>query len=144
MSDQAGQSPQEERRRERRVIFRGQCRLMIISPVWAITTHPLEGMTENITTVGLRVNDVRAQPGQPRNWLSAIRRDENLRVEVTLPELPGFPHLQGSIVWVQQAEPGEGVDLLTCSVGILFSILRDRETRALKKLVDAITSEREK
>ncbi|CAN5456887.1 hypothetical protein BH09SUM1_BH09SUM1_30890 [soil metagenome] len=130
-----------DRRRAHRYGFEHQCNLMLQSPPWAITMKPITGTTENITDNGLRVTGLHCDPGQAEAWREAAGDDVDLKVEITLPDVEGFPILEGRIVWVFEDEfeaeaPSNSGPV--CSVGILFSIMRDRERKALQGLLGTL------
>jgi hypothetical protein len=112
--------------------------MAVQSPVWAMTPRSLSGLSENITLNGIKITGLKTDPGQAESWVKAIHRDEFISVEILLPELEGFPRLSGQMAWVDtggSSSPGVLSDSLNVSVGIVFSILKEKEVRALRALV---------
>ena len=144
MSEAKGPTPPEggsERRRERRLVFSRRCEVSLVSPIWTLTRKPLKGITENITANGMKIASLKTEPGQAEDWKRGIDHDEEVLAEISFPDLPDFPRLRGQLVWVFQPEEGAtaaGENPLVCSVGILFSIMEERETRALRDLIDEL------
>ena len=107
-----------------------------------MTPKPLSGLTENITFTGIKVTSLKTSPGQAQAWYDAVRADTEARVEVMLPDLESFPTLKGLMVWVHMPvmAPGRFDDSGT-SVGILFSIMKDQERRAIRDLIAALSKD---
>jgi len=127
-----------ERRRETRLDFTNRCLFAVHVPAWAITPKALEGRTDNITTNGLRINALTTMPGQAHSWFQAVKDDVELLVQIVLPEIVDFPTLRGRIVWVFEPDlspKAAQTDAHLCSVGILFSIMREKEKAALQDLM---------
>lgn len=130
-----------DRRRERRLAFTHRCLLSIKAPIWAMTNDPVSGRTEDITLHGLRISIGEIDRKRASSWAEAVKEDSELTVEVSLTDHPEVPTLKGQIVWVHGAQDENataGDDSPTdinCSIGVLFSVLRERESLAIRQLI---------
>lgn len=140
-------SPHEQRR-EPRLHFESTCFLSMLSPAWVMTRSPLAGLTRNITQNGMRVDLPRLPAKQFKVWEDTLREESRIRVEVSLGDAGGdVSPLQGQVVWLSRTEQEEeersapaDPEWLSCSVGILFAIMPEERSRALRALVESLTN----
>ncbi len=121
-----------DRRKEPRHGFLQSCRVSIVAPAWAVTPEPLEGKTEDITLNGLRVNFDSAPSSFAANWEEANEGMHELKVTIEFIGLNDFPALKGQIVWFHQTD-----DSSECSIGVLFSIMKQGDQSKLSELVES-------
>lgn len=140
------QDEMRERRRERRLEFISQCQLMVVAPPWALTNRPINGTTEDITLNGLKINLLHLEVKRAQRWAEAIAGDEELKVQIRMTALEGFPILRGQIVWMHndgikaELELGEEEVLENpASVGVLFGLMRPNEKSHVEKLVEELS-----
>lgn len=128
-----------ERRRERRLDFSQICRLTITSPPWAMTREPVVSKSEDITLNGMRVRLLKASPALIASWQDGIAKDVDLKVEVELTEVEDFPILKGQIVWIHLGEDAGDPEQRECAVGVLFSIMKQKDQLALQELIVSLS-----
>jgi len=127
-----------ERRQTQRTPFWSDCALEVFAPPEDAILGVLHGQTVNLTEHGLRV----AVPGVGRDivdrWQEEMTHDRAVEVRVNLTEFPDSPPLQGQIAWTDWSL----TDLHgpTCHLGLLFRILSNRESEALRGILDDVTS----
>jgi hypothetical protein len=137
LSENGGTGDPRERRREPRIEFAQACTLSVSAPVWAMTNRSLAGRTEDITLHGLRVNFDEVDPKRAASWADAVLEDTELKVEIVLTGVPESPVLKGQIVWVHLEENVED-GKHPCAVGVLFSVMREKDQQALKRLIGSV------
>lgn len=130
------ESPSSDRRRERRVRYEHDCMVHVTHPAWAMSREPFHARTEDITINGAKITF----QGLPRttadSWQQAIANDVEIRVEIALAAMAeDFPALPGTVVWLHSAVDEDGEHT---SVGVLFSILRQRDQIALLQLIGSL------
>ncbi len=125
-----------DRRREPRVEFARNCRVNITAPPWAMTREPLIGTTGDITLHGVRITFEQAEPAHVSAWAEAVRNDDELRVEIVLEDIGEGTLLKGQIVWLQETDPDPARATGPSSIGVLFSVMKERDQQRLIALID--------
>jgi hypothetical protein len=127
------------RRRAERIEYNVQAALDVTSPAWALSKEPHYGSTVNITVNGVRITFDQFPRDTAERWNDAIDRYERLMVRVTLMRVPDPLVLPGQVVWFSY-DPIEGgpADKVEASAGILFSLLRDSESKQLAQLLRSL------
>lgn len=127
------------RRRAERLEYNVQAALDVIAPAWALSKEPHYGGTVNITVNGVRITFDEFPREIAERWTDAIDRYERLMVRVTLMRVPDPLVLPGQVVWFSSEDLEGGPSAkVEASAGILFSLLRDSESKQLAQLLRSL------
>jgi hypothetical protein len=130
----------QNKRRAERLVFTSRCSVEVETPAWAMMTEPMPGETSNITQHGMRISLRDFLPMRAQKWGKAVDSHERLIVRVNIPLEPTPLTLSGQVVWFEFEEtdiPGEGI----ANLGILFAVLREGESRLLRRLLESIDTQ---
>jgi hypothetical protein len=116
----------------------GEVSVSILSPSWAITRKALPGIAENMNLNGIRIGGIHTEPGQSLAWQDAINDDAEIKVRLRFSGEGALPEISGRLVWVNPEPIHAGAAGVTCSVGILFAILKGPEKGALGAYVKGL------
>ncbi|MDX2176234.1 MAG: PilZ domain-containing protein [Candidatus Sumerlaeia bacterium] len=127
-------TPDSSRRSQERLGFVSDCQVEVVSPAYTMLAKPLPGKTANITLNGMKLLFPLFPKRTAGTWRKAVDAYERVHVRVDFPTRGGRLVLPGAVVWFQ-ADEGEDPDTVSAAAGILFSVLREAESRALKELL---------
>lgn len=125
------------RRRAQRREFEADCIVEVTTPAWAMLKEPLRGRSANLTQFGIKIVLPHTPIDRAMTWKEGVDGFERLMVRVSLLGDPEPLTLNGQIVWITNEE-SEDTGVVITALGVLFSVLRDSEARALKMLLSSL------
>ncbi|MBI5154079.1 PilZ domain-containing protein [Candidatus Poribacteria bacterium] len=127
----------DERRREKRLSFTGECRVEIRSPAWGRLPEALNARTINLTEHGVRLDFAEFPFSRFAKWQQWIEGGNTVGVAISLLNSGKPVELTGDIVWLQFEHSGPP-ERGTCMVGVLLSLLGRESSEAVRTMMREI------